>query len=155
MITKGGGGVLDVMNRLTKLIKPKKIFLGKKDFQQLFLIKNFIEKKYDTKIIGCKTIRNKSKLALSSRNYLFSKKELKDVEKISKKFFNLKIKIKNTKNINKFLQKTKVELEKFFNIKIEYLENRNIKNLSISNNYIGSRIFLSYYFKGIRLIDNF
>jgi len=148
-------GVLDVMNRLTKLIKPKKIFLGKKDFQQLFLIKNFIEKKYDTKIIGCKTIRNKSKLALSSRNYLFSKKELKDVEKISKKFFNLKIKIKNTKNINKFLQKTKVELEKFFNIKIEYLENRNIKNLSISNNYIGSRIFLSYYFKGIRLIDNF
>ena len=148
-------GVLDVMNRLTKLIKPKKIFLGKKDFQQLFLIKNFIEKKYDTKIIGCKTIRNKSKLALSSRNYLFSKKELKNVEGISKKFFNLKIKIKNTKNINKFLQKTKVELEKFFNIKIEYLENRNIKNLSISNNYIGSRIFLSYYFKGIRLIDNF
>ena len=106
-------GVLEVMDSLTKLIKPKKIFLGKKDFQQLFLIKNFIEKKYDTKIIGCKTIRNKSKLALSSRNYLFSKKELKDVEKISKKFFNLKIKIKNTKNINKFLQKTKVELKIF------------------------------------------
>ena len=84
---------------------------------------------------------------MSLRVYIFPK--------ISKKFFNLKIKIKNTKNINKFLQKTKVELEKFFNIKIEYLENRNIKNLSISNNYIGSRIFLSYYFKGIRLIDNF
>ena len=32
------------MNRLTKLIKPKKIFMGKKDFQQLFLVKNFIEK---------------------------------------------------------------------------------------------------------------
>ena len=35
-------GVLDVMDRLTNLIKPKKIFMGKKDFQQLFLVKNFI-----------------------------------------------------------------------------------------------------------------
>jgi pantoate--beta-alanine ligase len=148
-------GVLDVMDRLTKLIKPKNIFMGKKDFQQLFLVKNFIEKKYNTKIIGCKTIRNKNKLALSSRNYLFNKNELNDVEKISKKLLNLKMEIKKTKNINKFLQKAKIKLEKFLNIKIEYLENRSVKNLSISNNYRNSKIFLSYYFKGIRLIDNF
>jgi len=68
-------GVLDVMNRLTKLIKPKKIFMGEKDFQQLFLVKKFIEKKFNTKVIGCKTIRNKNKLALSSRNFLLTKKE--------------------------------------------------------------------------------
>ena len=42
-------GVLDVMDRLTNLIKPKKIFMGKKDFQQLFLVKNYIEKKYTNK----------------------------------------------------------------------------------------------------------
>ena len=36
-------GVLDVMIKLTKLIKPKKIFMGKKDFQQLFLVKNFLK----------------------------------------------------------------------------------------------------------------
>ena len=147
-------GVLDVMNRLTKLIKPNKIFMGKKDFQQLFLVKNFIEKKYTTKVIGCKTIRNKNKLALSSRNFLLNQKELKEVEKISKQFLNLKIKIKNSRNINKFLQSSKINLEQIFKIKIEYLENRNIKNLTISNNYQGSKIFLSYYFKGIRLIDN-
>ena len=147
-------GVLDVMNRLTKLIKPKKIFMGKKDFQQLFLVKNFIEKKYTTKVIGCKTIRNKNKLALSSRNFLLNQKELKEVEKISKQFLNLKIKIKNSRNINKFLQSSKINLEQIFKIKIEYLENRNLKNLTISNNYKGSKIFLSYYFKGIRLIDN-
>ena len=35
-------GVLDVMDRLTKLIKPNNIFMVKKDFQQLFLVKNFI-----------------------------------------------------------------------------------------------------------------
>ena len=148
-------GVLDVMSRLTTLIKPKKIFMGKKDFQQLFLVKNYIEKKFHTKVIGCKTIRNKNKLVLSSRNFLLNKQELNDVEKISKTFLNLKNKIKNTKNINSFLQKTKYDLEKFFNIKIEYLENRNTKNLTISNKYQGSKVFLSYYYKNIRLIDNF
>ena len=148
-------GVLDVMNRLTLLIRPKKIFMGKKDFQQFFLVKNYIEKKFNTKVIGCKTIRNKNKLALSSRNFLLNKQELKDLEKISKTFLNLKNNIKNSKNINSFLKNSKNDLEKFFNIKIEYLENRNTKNLTISNKYRGSKIFLSYYYKNIRLIDNF
>jgi pantoate--beta-alanine ligase len=148
-------GVLDVMNRLTKLIRPNKIFMGKKDFQQLFLVKNFIENKFNTKVIGCKTIRNKNKLALSSRNFLFKQNELSDVEKISKNFLTLKNKIKYTKNINQFLHETKKDFERFFNIKIEYLENRKTNNLSISNKYNGSKIFLAYYYKGIRLIDNF
>ena len=68
-------GVLDVMDRLTNQIKPKKIFMGQKDFQQLYLVKNFIEKKYHTKIISCKTIRDKNKVALSSRNLLLKKKK--------------------------------------------------------------------------------
>ena len=148
-------GVLDVMNRLTKLIKPKNIFMGEKDFQQFFLVKNFIEKKFNTNVIGCKTIRNGNKLALSSRNFLLTKKELNEVEKISKEFLKLKIKIKNIREINNFLQISKKTIEDFFNIKIEYLENRNIKNLSKSNKYKGSRIFLAYFFKNIRLIDNF
>ena len=148
-------GVLDVMSRFTTLIQPQKIYMGKKDFQQFFLVRNFIEKRFNTKVIGCKTIRNKNKLALSSRNFLLNKQELEDVEKISKTFHNLKNKIKNSRNINSFLRKSKKDLEKFFNIKIEYLENRNTKNLTISNKYQGSKVFLSYYYKNIRLIDNF
>ena len=148
-------GVLDVMIRLTKLIKPKKIFMGKKDFQQLFLVKNFIENEFNTKVIGCRTIRNRNKLALSSRNFLFKQNELNEVEKISKNFLNLKNKIKNTKNINQFLKKTKKDFERFFNIKIEYLENRNTDDLSLSNKYKESKIFLAYYYKDVRLIDNF
>src|SRR6056300_264464 len=148
-------GVLDVMNRLTKLIKPKKIFMGKKDFQQLLLVKNFIENKFNTKVIGCKTIRNKNKLALSSRNFLFKQNELNNVEKISKNLINRKKKIKKAKNISIVLKKTKKNFERFFNIKIEYLENRNTNDLSLSNKYNRSKIFLAYYYKDVRLIDNF
>ena len=147
-------GVLDVMDRLTNLIKPKKIFMGKKDFQQLFLVKNFIEKKFKTRVIGCETVRTKNKLALSSRNYLLNSKDLNLAEIISAKLFYLKKKIKNKENINKFLKKEKKKLEKLLKIKIEYLENRYEKNLILSNRYQSSKIFLSYYLKNIRLIDN-
>ena len=111
-------GVLDVMNRLTKLIKPNKIFMGKKDFQQLFLVKNFIENKFNTKVIGCKTIRNRNKLALSSRNFLFKQNELNDVEKISKNFLNLKNKIKYTKILINFYRKQKKILKDFLILKL-------------------------------------
>ena len=148
--------VVDVVDRFAKIINPYKIYLGEKDMQQLKLIKSFFAKKHPKiKIVECKTIREKNGLALSSRNFLLNKHELKDVEKISKKFLNLKNKIKNSKNINSFLENQKKYLEKFFNIKIEYLENRNTKNLTISNKYQGSKVFLSYYYKNIRLIDNF
>ena len=47
------------------------------------------------------------------------------------------------------------ELEKLYNIKIEYLELRNKKNLQLSNTINNSKIFIGYYLKNIRLIDNF
>ena len=55
--------------------------MGEKDFQQFYLVKKYIEKKYKSKIISCKTIRDKNKLALSSRNLLLKKKnKLKQVK---------------------------------------------------------------------------
>ena len=129
--------------------------MGKKDFQQFFFVKKFIENKYKSKVISCKTIRDDNKLALSSRNYLFNKKELNIAGKISKQIFNLKKSIKYKKNINNFLLNEKIKLQKIFKIKIEYLELRKEKNLMTSNTFINSKIFVSYYFKGVRLIDNF
>ena len=52
-------GVIDVMDRFTTIIKPKKIFMGEKDFQQLYLVKKFFKKNHQSKIVTCKTIRNK------------------------------------------------------------------------------------------------
>ena len=147
-------GVLDVMDRLTNIVKPKKIFMGNKDFQQLFLVKKYLKKKYNTEIIGCKTIRNKNKLALSSRNYLLSKENLALASKIIKKLIILKKNIKLKKNKNKYLLVVKKDLQKQFKIKIDYLELRDINNLKLSNINHKSRLFVSFYINGIRLIDN-
>ena len=147
-------GVLDVMDRLTKIVKPNKIFMGEKDFQQLYLVKNFLEKKYKTKIIACRTIRDKNKIALSSRNILLSKSDLIKAAKIQQKLINIKRNIKKNQNINNFLIYNKKLLEKNFNVKIDYLELRNEKDLKLSKKIYYSRLFIAYYLKNIRLIDN-
>ena len=148
-------GVIDVMDRLTKIIKPKKIFMGEKDFQQLFLVKRYIEKKYQSKIVSCKTVRDKNKLALSSRNLLLNKKDLTKAGKIAKNIIVFKGNSLKKKNINKLLNLKKRELSELHNIDIEYLELRNKKNLKISDKIKKSKIFVAYYIKNVRLIDNF
>ncbi len=147
-------GVLDVMERLTNIVKPNKIFMGEKDFQQLFLVKKFLKNKYGTEVIGCKTIREKNKVALSSRNYLLSKENVALASVIIRKLINLKKNIKLKKNKNRYLKTVKNELEKKFNINIEYLELRNIYNLKLSSVINKSRLFVAYYLNGVRLIDN-
>ncbi len=148
-------GVIDVMTRLTKLIKPKKIFMGEKDFQQIFLVKKYIEKYFNSKIIICKTIRNKNKLAESSRNLLLSKSDLLKAGNLSKDLIIFKKKLFKKKNLKKLIYLKKKELESFYDIDIEYLELRNTINLQLTDNIINSKIFIAYYLNKVRLIDNF
>ena len=62
-------GVLNVVNRLIEIIKPRYLFLGKKDFQQLYLIKkHLLKRKVNTSIVACNTIREQNGLACSTRN---------------------------------------------------------------------------------------
>jgi len=149
-------GVLDVMNRFVNLINPKYIFMGEKDFQQLFLVKKFIEKNYKTKIYACKTLRNPNKTALSSRNYLLNKEDLRRTGIIANKLFKLKKKINKNKNESNFLIKIlQNELIDNYEIKIEYLEARNLVNLKKNIQNVNFKLFIAYYINNIRLIDNF
>ena len=147
-------GVLDVMNRLTKIVNPQKIFMGEKDFQQLFLVKKLLERNYRVKINPCKTIRDKNKVALSSRNFLLDKSDINVAANVYKKLVSIKESIKNKKNILNFLNLKKKELKNNFKIKIDYLELRNEKNLKISSTTKNSRLFIAYYLNNVRLIDN-
>ncbi|MDA7745505.1 pantoate--beta-alanine ligase [Candidatus Pelagibacter sp.] len=149
-------GVLDVLDRFAELISPQKIFMGEKDFQQFFLVKNYIENKYDTKVYVCKTIRAKNKLALSSRNSLLNKKSFINSGLIAKKLLSFKGEIKkNKKNYKKLIFNLKKELLKNLDIKIEYLECRNTHNLSTNIMNKPFKIFVAYYINNVRLIDNF
>ena len=156
-------GVLDVLNRFIKLISPKTMFMGEKDYQQFFLVRDFISKKYNTSVYPCRTIRDSNGVALSSRNILLNKDDLK----ISGLIANRLVKLKNTihkknriqnisiKKSGELIQKTKENLIKKFNIRIEYMECRNLINLTTNLKNKPFKLFVAYYLKNIRLIDNF
>ena len=148
-------GVLDVMERLTKIIRPQKIYMGEKDFQQLFLVRKHIQNRFKSKIISCKTVRDKNKLALSSRNLLLKKTDLFKARKIAKNLIFFKKKLTKYKNYKTFLLNKKKELINLYNIKIDYLELRNIYNLKNSVKLRNSKLFFAYHMNGVRLIDNY
>ena len=147
-------GVIEVMTRLTKIVNPSKIFMGEKDLQQLLLVKRFVEKNFKSKIIYCKTIRNKSKLALSSRNILLNKNNLNKAGKIAKDLIIFKKRLLKKKNLKDLIFIKKNELKKKYNIKIDYLELRNKNNLKLTNKIKNAKIFIAYYINKVRLIDN-
>ena len=149
-------GVLDIMNRFINIIIPKYVFMGEKDFQQYFLVRKFLEQTYKTKIILCNTIRDNNMVALSSRNYLLNKNNLNVAGIIAKQLISLKTKINQNKKKKTYLIKNiKKDLTKKFNIKIEYLDARNTINLKSNIIYKKFKLFIAYYIKNVRLIDNF
>ena len=149
-------GVLDVLNRFVKLITPKSIFMGEKDYQQFFLVKNFIEKNYKTRVYKCKTIRDSNMIALSSRNNLLSKTDHKTLGLITNRLIDLKKKIcKDNQKSNELINIVKKDLIRKFKVKFEYLECRNTKNLSSNIKNKSFKLFLACYLNNIRLIDNY
>ena len=145
--------IVDVIERFIKIIKPKKIYLGKKDMQQLILIDAYFKKnKIKTKVIACETIRQRDGLALSSRNLLLSD----DDKKIASKIYKI-LKISKKKILKKkyFLKIVRNKILSLSIIKIDYLKvldiNRIIKPYKKKSNV---KIFLSYYLNSVRLIDN-
>ncbi len=149
-------GVLNIMNRLLDVIKSKYVFMGEKDYQQLFLIKKYLAKKYKIKVVNCIIVRDKNKVALSTRNSLLSKKNYNKASLITKYLLNLKNKINRKRSDLSLLLEENIKiLEDSYNIKIDYLELRNKKNLQKSNQKNKSRLFIAYYLDKVRLIDNF
>ena len=147
-------GVVNAVNRLAEIIKPKRILLGLKDFQQLRLIEEHVKKnKINIKIVRCKTIRDKNFIAYSSRLERLKKNEKKILNKVIK---FLKIYKKNLilkKNKHNFLI-IKNKLLSFGVKKVDYVEIIDLKTLKKpkKNKF---NLFFAFNIGKIRFIDNF
>lgn len=124
-------GVITVIEKLLNLSKPHYLVLGKKDYQQLYLIKKFIsDLSYPITIIEVETVRAKNQLALSSRNNLI-KPELKDKSSdLYKAIYKLTKSVKNIHNKLKIEQQT-IQLLVQGGWQVDYLEIRRQFDLKI------------------------
>jgi len=146
-------GVIEVVKRLLRHIKTTYLFLGKKDYQQLIIIKKYLENiNSKIKVVPCDTIRAKNGIALSSRNKLLDQRSLIIAGKIISFLKRNKNQIIQSKKKIFFLKKIK----EFGANKVDYLSAFNLKKLKRTNKpSINTRVFLAYYLNGVRLIDNF
>ena len=145
--------IVDVINRFIKIIKPKKIFMGEKDYQQYKIVEHFVSKNYKKIIVVCcQTIRERNGTALSSRNVLLSVKE----KVVSGYIYNFLKKnkydiFKNLLTLN-FIKK---KILKLGANKIDYIEILDInKIIKPYRKQKKNRIFIAYYLGSTRLVDN-
>lgn len=124
-------GVLTVVMKLIQLTQANKVFMGEKDYQQLYLIREMAKAFFlPVDIVGCPTVRDTDGLALSSRNKRLSS------EGMDKAHFFAK-----TLKQNAALDKIAKQLEEN-NIRVDYLEEKY------------GRRFAAVFIDDVRLIDN-
>jgi pantoate--beta-alanine ligase len=124
-------GVLSVVMKLLNIIGADKAYFGEKDYQQYLLVKRMAEAFFlDTEIIPCSLVREKSGLALSSRNRRLSQEgRVKAAE-----FYKLL-------NSGKPIPEIAGDLEKS-GFRVDYVEEA------------FGRIFGAIFLENVRLIDN-
>jgi pantoate--beta-alanine ligase len=70
-------GVCTVVLKLFNIVRPDAAFFGKKDYQQLLIVRRMVAQlAMRIEIIGCETVRDDQGVALSSRNGYLSAAEL-------------------------------------------------------------------------------
>ena len=147
-------GVLTVVNRLFEIVKPDYAIFGEKDFQQLFLIKEFSKRAHPgIEIISGKTIREDSGLALSSRNVRLSPEEKNSALVISRA---LEIGSKQ-QSYAEIKSSVLAELATEIDFKLDYFAIVNPKSLlEVDQSHTGPvQLLLAGWVGSVRLIDNF
>ena len=147
-------GVLTVVNRLFEIVKPDYAIFGEKDFQQLFLIKEFSKRVHPgIEIISGKTIREDSGLALSSRNVRLSPEEKNSALVISRA---LEIGRKE-QSYAEIKSSVLAELATEIDFKLDYFAIVNPKSLlEVDQSHTGPvQLLLAGWVGSVRLIDNF
>ena len=144
-------GVCTVVLKLFNIVKPDKAFFGKKDFQQLAIIKKMIKDlDISVEIIDCDTVREADGLALSSRNKYLSGEERKNAVILYKSILFAENEIK--KECMDMLASNK------FVKKIDYFDIRDCENLKeleeIDDTVKKLLIAAAVYIGSTRLIDN-
>ena len=148
-------GVLNIVNRFLEIIKPKYMFLGIKDFQQSYLINmHILKRRINTKVIHCKTIREKNGVACSTRNNNLNRNQFKIASNVVKYLKNKKKLTKKNLSNFKFLN-IKKDLINLGVTKIDYIELYNAETLKRPKNKREKfKIFIAFYLNKNRLIDN-
>ena len=150
-------GVAQVVSKLFEMVKPHKAYFGLKDFQQLIIIKNMVKQLHlPVEIVPVEIVREKTGLAMSSRNELLSAEQRKNAALISKTLFAAKKQI-GLKSVQELEDWVVAEINKNPFLSVEYFkivddeQLQPIKTWDEEKTKIGC---VAVFCGNIRLIDN-
>lgn len=150
-------GVGTIVKRLFEIVEPNRAYFGEKDFQQLQIIKNMVQKQeLGVRIIPCDIFRESDGLAMSSRNARLSKAHRSAAPLIYKTLQKAKIDFA-TSDPESIVAGVKSIFEKESLLDLEYFEIADeltlqpIKKKSANQDY---RAFIAVNAGTVRLIDN-
>ena len=149
-------GVATIVCKLFNLIQPELAFFGKKDFQQLFLIKELVKQlNYPIHIIAIDTVRHKDGLAKSSRNNLLSKEDRKKAPQLFELMNAMKEKVMEKKLSFKEIESDAERLLNDSGWIVDYLAIRSAQSLKTPVHNEKQMVILGAATLGsVRLIDN-
>lgn len=150
-------GVATVVTKLLNMVTPDTAYFGNKDFQQLQVIKKFVQDlNINVEIIGVPIVRESDGLAMSSRNIYIANNERESALSLNRSF-NIVQKMIDNKEINASLIKTEIDkfISSYPHTKVDYIEIVDIENLrpikTINKNFL---LALAVRIGKARLIDN-
>lgn len=150
-------GVATVVNKLFNIIQPDISYFGQKDSQQLTIIKKMVsDLNISVKIKGMPIVRERSGLAMSSRNSYLTDKEKQDALVLYKSLKLAKALISGgQKNSLTIKDKMRKLIDSIPSVKIDYIEIVNPDNLEPLDEVTGKvLIMLAVWVGKTRLIDN-
>lgn len=150
-------GVATVVCKLFNIVCPTRAYFGKKDAQQLFIIKKMVrDLNFDIKIVECPIVREESGLAMSSRNSYLSPEDKKEAEKII--FALRKVKEAYNNGLNNILALSDVVCAILPQDTIQYFDVVNSETFEIYGKTdiinSGAIALIAVKINGVRLIDN-
>lgn len=148
-------GVVEVVKRLFEIVKPDFAYFGKKDFQQVAVIKHMVQAfQLPLTIVECPIVRNEYGLAMSSRNTRLSPEDQKKSLVIYETLMFAKNNVDNYSPMELVEQcKKHIELS---DLKLEYIEIVHpITLISLSEKWVADAVCcIAAYCGDVRLIDN-
>ena len=149
-------GVATIVCKLFTLIKPDIAFFGKKDFQQLFLIKALVKQlSYPIEIVGIDTVRDHDGLAKSSRNNLLSEENRKKAPQLLQQLNTMKEKVIQKTSSLEEIEAQSVSALNASGWTVDYLSIRSAQSLGNPLHDENQIVILGAATLGsVRLIDN-
>ncbi len=150
-------GVLHVVSKLFHYVLPNRAYFGLKDYQQFLLIRELVRNlSFPMEIIGMETVREKSGLALSSRN---SRLTLEEKEEASLVYRSMNMALDYSKKKSTTISLLKEFIQEILlsskSIKIEYLEILDPDTLEDKIELKGKILLgIAVIINEVRLIDN-